>query len=98
MEDNVNNVMTIEEQIERHFSVSPTVPFSKRTIEALMPLCIEAIKIVNNHDMTTRITLPEGCFWTSYRTGIKHSTVAASEFIRIYGLDIFLDSSWEQDE
>ena len=87
-------VMTFEETIAYHLQYNIAVPLPKIFAEALAPLCVEAIKAVNDHNLEKKFNLPLGIKWVILQTGEECDYIPAYELVRIYGLTQWLNAEW----
>lgn len=86
-------VLSLEEAIAYHLGNNFCVPLPKQYIQPLVPICIEAIRAVNDHNLTADISLPNGVVAVN-REGKESSTAYAYEIVANYKLFQWLNSEW----
>ena len=86
-------VMNTEEAIAYHLEYNFAVPFPSTHIPLLVPICIQAIKEVNNHNLDAEIPLPKGIRMVD-NEGNKSDTVFAYEIVARCRLDQWLNDEW----
>jgi hypothetical protein len=87
------SVMSIEEAIAYHLEYNFAVPFPQTHIPLLVPICIEAIKNVNDHNLYVEISLPKAIAWTT-SDGVEHNSIPAYAVIALCRLDQWLNAEW----
>jgi hypothetical protein len=93
VEKTSGSVMSIEESIAYHLEYNFAVPFPATHIPLLVPVCIEAIKAVNEHDLERKIHLPKGIEMEDNEGNVVDYTYAY-ETVALCRLDQWLNSEW----
>ena len=88
-----SKVQSIEEAIAYHLEYNHAVSFPLTHIPLLVPICVEAIKAVNEHELEKVILLPKGIKMLD-REGKESNTVFAYEIVAICHLDMWLNEEW----
>lgn len=89
----LGSVMSIEEAIAYHLEYNFAVPFPATHIPLLVPVCIQAIKEVNNHNLKAKISLPKGIESVD-DNGNSFDTIYAYEIVARCRLDQWLNAEW----
>lgn len=93
VEKTSGSIMSIEESIAYHLEYNFSVPFPSAHIPLLIPLCIQAIKEVNDHNLNTEISLPKGIEMEDNDGNLANS-VYAYEVVALCRLDQWLNKEW----
>lgn len=87
------SVMSMEEAIAYHLEYNFVVPFPITHIPLLVPVCVEAIKEVNNHNLDAKIPLPKGIEMVD-NEGNPYNYAFAYEVVARCRLDQWLNEEW----
>lgn len=93
VEKTSGSVMSIEEAIAYHLEYNFAVPFPATHIPLLVPVCIQAIKEVNNHNLKAKISLPKGIVMVDDE-GNEFDWTYAYETVARCRLDQWLNAEW----
>ena len=93
VEKTSGSVMSIEEAIAYHLEYNFAVPFPSTHIPLLVPLCIQAIKLVNDHNLHGEIPLPKGIEMVDNEGNVSN-TAKAYEIVARCRLDQWLNAEW----